>query len=281
MIWHYNCPNCGEPTSVDWERHKKETICLKCRRTHYPPTPDEDPYAYIGGAKWPPEMERVVVARKGSVCAVPGCFASYNTLTFRKPLTEGGKICVDNLIPVCTKHALEKGERDYDQWVRELEEKQAAGAIEAILPSAEAEERFAGIPEEEAAPKYVQPITTGYGVKLTPLTGNQPIVIAPFLRGAVRRVFFDYGWEVKDKAEVQLFLLAWSKGEEPNLELLGTEEFKGLMARKEHRATENSRGNDCLILHLPATPAGRWVAAVVAVGEGSFTISEFVLAGTD
>lgn len=281
MIWHYSCPNCGEPTSVDWERHKQETVCLKCRKSHYPPTPDEDPYAYIGGTKWPPEIERVVVARKGSVCAVPGCFASYNTLTFRKPLTEGGRICVDNLIPVCTKHALEKGVRDYDQWVRELAEQQAAGALETMLPTSEAEMPLEGTPEAEPMPKYVQTIAAGYGVKLTPLLGNKPIVIAPFLRGAVRRVMFDYGWEVKGKGEVQVFLVAWPKGEEPKLELLGTDEFKGLVVRKEHRVAGDTRDNACLILSLPATPAGRWVAAVVAAGEGNFAIFEFVLAGTD
>ncbi len=282
MVWHYKCPNCGAPMAVDWERHKLETVCPKCRTRHYPPTPDEDPYAFIVGPEWPPEMERVVVARRGSVCAVPGCFSSYNTLTFRKPLSRGGTISVDNLIPVCTKHDVEKGERDYDEWVRELEEKRLAEAGELVLPPVETGLPIIGFPETERIVRYVQTIASGYEVKLTPLADNSPVIVAPFLRGAVRRVVFDYRWEAQGRGNFRVFLVAWSKGEKPEFKLLGTEGFKGLSVQKEHSVTEESQqGDDWLTLTLPSDPLGRWVAAVVLTGEVNLMIKEFVLAATD
>ncbi|MEO0068710.1 MAG: HNH endonuclease signature motif containing protein [candidate division WOR-3 bacterium] len=280
MVWHYDCPYCGEPIAVDWNRHRDETVCPKCRAPHYPPTPDEDPFAYIVGAKWPPEMERSVIARKGAGCAVPGCFSDYNTLAYRKPLSLGGRICADNLIPVCTKHALEIAEKDYDKWVQELKERQAEGKETSIGPESEIElPPF--IPPEEKGISYVQPIAQACEVHLTPQKSKKPAIMVPFMRGRVKRVVFDYDWEIKGKARVKVFLCAWPRGEMPYLDFLGSEDFKGTATEKEHSAEREGKGNTTLTLDLPANPSGRWVAAVVISGDGDFGVKEYVLAGTD
>ncbi len=280
MIWHYDCPICGQPVSVDWDRHKDETICPKCRVSHYPPTPDEDPFAYVSGPKWPPEIERSVIARKGAGCAVPGCFADYSTLGYRKPLSSGSRICVDNLVPVCTKHALEIAEKGYDKWVQELKERQVEG--QATFTSTEQEiELPPFIPPEEKAISYVQPIAQSCESHLTPQPGKKPVIMATFLRGRTKRVVFDYDWEIKGKARVKVFLVAWPRGEMPYLDFLGSEDFKGTTIEKEHQAEKDSKGATSIILDLPGTPLGRWVAAVVLSGEGDFVIRDFVLAATD
>lgn len=280
MVWHYDCPYCGQPTSVDWNRHREETVCPKCRAPHYPPTPDEDPFAYVVGAKWPPEMERSVIARKGAGCAVPGCFADYNTLAYRKPLSAGGRICTDNLIPVCTKHSLEIAEKDYDKWVQELKERQIEG--KATFISAESEPGLPPfIPPEEAVINYVQPIAQAWNSQITAQPGKKPVIIAPFLRIRTKRLVFDYDWEIKGKAKINVFLCAWPRGEMPYLDFLGSDDFKGTATEKEHQADRDTRGNASIALDLPVTPTGRWVAAVIVSGEGDFAIREFVLAATD
>jgi hypothetical protein len=266
---------------VDWDRHKEETFCLRCHTRHYPPTPDEDPFAYVGGPKWPPEMERSVVARKGAVCAVPGCFADYNTLALRKPVSEGGKFSVDNLIPVCSRHAQELADKDYDKWVAELRASQPEEQQAATTGTGPEIELPPFIPPLEQIFNYVQPIAQSCELRLAPLPNKKPVIIAPFLRGRVKRVVFDYDWEMKGRSRVKVFVLAWPRGEKPSLELLGSDNFKGIVANKEHQTNEDATGNASIIIDLPPSSSTRWVAAVVLSGEGDFAIKEFVLAGTD
>jgi ribosomal protein L37AE/L43A len=47
MLWNYDCPVCRRPTAVDWRLRKGKVVCGSCGRTHYPPTPYEDRYAYV------------------------------------------------------------------------------------------------------------------------------------------------------------------------------------------------------------------------------------------
>jgi len=282
MLWHYNCPNCGQPLAVEWMRHKEETVCRKCRTKHYPPTPDEDHFAYIGGTKWPPEIEQVVIAHKGSVCSAPGCYRQYNTLTLRKPISQGGKISIDNLIPVCTHHARDKGEMDYEDWIQSLKERQFNEQLAAIpAPALESQFTPAESPEDVPIVNYVQLISREINIRLMPRPENKPVVMAPFFRGAVRKVVFDYEWEAKGGGELKVYLVAWPRGESPRLELLGSDDFNGLKAVKEHIVERNARGQSCVTLELPPAPLGRWTAAVIMEGNGAFAINEFVLAGCD
>lgn len=278
MLWHYNCPNCGQPLEIEWARHKEETVCRKCRRRHYPPTPDEDPFAYIAGTRWPPELEQIVIAHKGSVCSAPGCFRTYNTLALKKPFSKGGRISIDNLIPVCTHHARDKGELDYEEWLAKFQEQKE----EEILPAARPPEA----PPAESADTvpvtgYVQLICRECNVHLMPLPENRPVLMAPFLRGAVRRLVFDYEWEARGGGDVKVYLVAWPRGEEPRLDFLEGGEFSGLKAVREHWTERDARGEGCVTLELPPAPLGRWTAAVVMEGNGAFAIREFVLAGCD
>ncbi len=283
MTWHYNCPECGSAMAVEWSRHKEEVVCRKCRRRHYPPTPDEDHYAYISGQKWPPEMEQVVISRRGTVCVVPGCFASYDTLMLRKPISLGGRICVDNLLPVCFRHSREKGERDYDEWVRELSEKNLTSNTTAAVDLSSLVKLPPPV-EPESQPEvvsYVQAIARGCHLDIKALHPDKPVVVAPFLRGPVRRVVFDFEWEVLGGGEFEVVLVAWPRGEEPKLECYGSESWDGLAAKKEIQASRDARGNECVVLDLPPSPAGRWKVAVLLRGGDNFHIKEFVLAGTD
>lgn len=281
MTWHYNCPNCGQPLAVDWMRHREEVVCRKCRTRHYPPTPDEDHYAYISGLKWPPEMEQVVVARRGTTCVVPGCFSAYQTLCLRRPISLGGRICVDNLVPVCFQHAREKGERDFDEWVAEL--KNTATSVPVLPPEVNTEPVAPPRAEPEPVPvvSYVQSLARGCDLRLSPRPGNRPVVKVPFLRGPVRRLVFEYEWEVRGGTESEVMLVAWPRGVEPKLEELGSENFTAPVAKKWLQVERDARGEGCVILELPAAPAGRWTAAVVINGTGNIAITEYVLAGTD
>ncbi len=300
MLWNYRCPNCGRPLAVEWSRHKDKTNCRHCRSKHYPPTPDEDHFAYISGAKWPLELEKIVVARKGSFCSAPNCFQPYQTLTLRQPLSKGGKLSLDNLIPVCAYHAREKGEQTYEEWIRSLTEKQPEDRIFKPRYSGnetkigfdtndgsnpDASSLVATLPvetsEEEPVLTTVQLIARESQVKLQPILERRPIIIAPFLRGLVNRLVFDYEWEIRGGGDLNVYLTAWSKGQQPKLEHLGTPEFDGLNAVKRHTVTQNAAGQSCLTLILPPAPLGRWTAAVFILGDGAFVIKEFVLAGCD
>lgn len=290
MTWHYNCPVCGNPMAVEWARHKEQTQCRKCRTRHYPPTPDEDHFAYITGQRWPPEMEQVVISRRGSVCTAPGCFREYKTLAPRKPISRGGKISVDNLIPLCFQHARDKGDQDYDDWVRTFKlVKEPAGVclagdeiatIGVITNPAPAEPPRAE-PEPEPVVSYAETIARGYEVYLAPALENRPVVAAPFFRGPVRRLVFDYDWKVRGGCDVSVFLVAWPRGDEPKLESLGAEDWNGFAAVKRMEVERDAQGEGCVMLDLPVSPVGRWTAAVVLKGDGNFAITQFVLAGTD
>lgn len=281
MLWHYNCANCGHPIEIEWARHKDENVCRKCRTRHYPPTPDEDHFAYIVGVKCPPEIEQIVISHKGAVCSAPGCFRPYNKLVMRKPISKGGKISVDNLIPVCAHHAREKGEMDYDEWVKSLMDNRVTAQLSSTLPSGEPEIPPVETPGEEPVVSYVQLISRETNTRLMPLSENKPVVMAPFFRGAVRMVVFDYEWEARGGGEVKVYLAAWPRGHPPRLDLLGSQEFEGLTAVKEHIVERNAQGQSCITLELPAVPMGRWTVAVIMEGNCAFAINEFVLAACD
>jgi len=172
MIWHYDCANCRTALNVDWGDREEEVVCPRCRQHHYPPTPGEDQLAYIGGDHWPPEVEEAVTVLRGTTCEVPGCFHQFETLALRKPASQGGRLSVENLIPMCHHHARLKGERDYNRWLAGLTAEERAGPGPSIKfdfttedlpaptrsPAATAGDggaprtTAAGLPEHESAP---------------------------------------------------------------------------------------------------------------------------------
>jgi len=228
-------------------------------------------------------MEQVVISRRGTICVVPGCFATYDTLILRKPISLGGRISVDNLLPACFRHSRERGERDYDEWARELAE-QSATSMPKESEDVSSLPKLPPWSAPEPTPEVVscvQTIASGCHLNLRSVQPDKPVVVAPFLRGPVRRVVFDFEWEVLGGGDFEVALVAWPRGEEPGLEKYGSEDWDGLAAKKEIQVERDARGDGCVVLELPVSPAGRWKAAVLLRGSGDFRIKEFVLAGID
>src|SRR5512137_2366243 len=119
MLWNYDCPECHRPTSVDWKQREADAVCRRCAKTHYPPTPHEDHYAYVDDVKWPTEIEETVVSIRGAICCVPGCYGEHATLIYRVPPSAGGKTSVENLMPACKRHGDSRGSRPWDEWMAE------------------------------------------------------------------------------------------------------------------------------------------------------------------
>jgi hypothetical protein len=291
MQWNYNCPECQKPTSVDWKQREAEALCRRCAKVHYPPTPNEDHYAYVDEVQWPPEMEEAVISIRGAICAVPGCYGEHTTLVFRKPPSTGGQTSVENLVPVCAKHAASKGSRPWDEWIAEAREelatqKKSAPTFEVTItkhddkletPAAE----FAAPPPGLMLPLATMraprpPKTTGPGQTLVELK-----VAVPFLRGPAGKITFNYDWEMKKSGKCQVFLLAWPRGNDPDNSLIGGPKFPGFQMGKDHLGVKDEKGNAEIELRLPDTPGGRWTVAVAVLDAGcDFQFTEYALAAT-
>jgi len=291
MLWNYTCPECHRPTSVDWKQRETETTCRRCERLHYPPTPHEDHYAYVDEVKWPPEIEEAVVALRGTVCAVPGCYHERTTLVFRQPASAGGQTSVDNLMPVCARHAASKGSKLWDEWLAEASKEQAAQ--KQAEPKFEITITEHPLTDEVPASEFVAP--AGLMLSLAAHASPRPLRAAgpdgkplidlrlevPFLRGPAGKVAFSYDWEMKRSGRCRVFLVAWPRGEEPDISLLGGPKYVGISAAKEHLGVKDEKGNAELELALPATPGGRWTAAVALLDQGcDFRFIEYALAAT-
>jgi hypothetical protein len=121
MKWHYACPFCGVLRWVEWADRNKRYICNKDNSKSYvPPSPSEQPSAYVDTHNWPQEMEDAVANKKGNKCTVPDCGKSYETLDHRVAWANGGKTSVDNLYPMCNEHNQSKLDQDYQTWLKSL-----------------------------------------------------------------------------------------------------------------------------------------------------------------
>lgn len=292
MFWNYSCPECNKPTSVDWSGREAEATCRRCAKSHYPPTPHEDHYAYVDELKWPPELEEAVISLRGTVCAVPGCFGEHTTLVFRVPISAGGQTSVDNLMPVCARHSVSKGERAWDEWIADARqelaaEKQAAPKFEVTITKHP-------LTDEAPASDFVAP-PAGLMVPLAGLRlprapkaagpGAAPLadlkLAVPFLRGPAGKITFNYDWEMKKSGRCRLFVLAWPRGDEPDITLLGGPKYHGFQVGKDHLGVKDEKGNAELELTLPASPGGRWTVAVAVLDQGcDFQLAEYALAAT-
>lgn len=279
MRWHYHCPECKEPLDIDWEWLKEELTCPCCTQKHYPPTPSEDHFAYVSSEQPPRDMETAVVSLRGTTCAAPGCFETYSSLVHRVATARGGHTCVDNLIPLCAAHILAKADRDYDEWAAEL---RAAGSAQYDAGSA-----AAGPTLDSWAARSADMLASLRTATRTDLIASNAIcgpapegmlVRAPFMRFGVRRLLFDYDWQLTGTDPVRLALVAWPHEEPPDLTQVADPDFTGHVTVAEHAG---AAGSGRLELTLPEMPLGRWVAAVVATGTTRLTLGDYVLAGTD
>jgi hypothetical protein len=282
MIWHYSCPECGRPVEIDWDWLKHEIMCPGCRANHYPPTPGEDHFAYVGGDRWPKDMEAAVVSLRGTTCAAPGCFQKYTTLAHRRGPGRGGRTSVDNLIPLCAPHARAKGTRDYEDWAAELREAQPAATP---LPEAPRVTPVSAWPQPAVEPglgaaRVVPVQMLASSAAVTPGRG-EVVVRAPFLRAAAARLVLDYDWRAKAGTVCRVYLTAWPHQRPPKLEALGTPDYDGTSVVNDHSVQKDDSGSARLELALASEPAGRWVAAVFVRPGAGLEVTEFVLAGSE
>jgi hypothetical protein len=292
MLWNYDCPSCHRPTRVDWRLREGEVICHVCERTHYPPTPHEDRYAYVDSEQWPKEMEEAVTALRGTICSVTGCYHERTTLVHRQPLSAEGRTSVDNLMPLCARHAASKGDRPYNEWLAAVRQEDASLkqnepemeiTITAHPPAPDLPVTDYGVPSGFALP--LASARTALAPKVA-APGAQPLaelkLAVPFLRGSVGKVAFSYDWVMKKSGRCRVFLLAWPRGDEPDISLLGGPKFAGLTIAKDHLGVRDESGNAQLELPLPALPGGRWTAAVAILDEGcELQLTEYALAASN
>jgi len=289
MFWNYDCPECGRPTSVDWSQRETETNCRRCARPHYPPTPHENHYAYVDEMKWPPEMEEAVVSIRGAICAVPGCYGEHATLIFRKPAETGGSTSVENLMPACARHAATRGSQPWEEWLAQVSKEQAT--LKPAKPLFEVTITKHDPTPEAPAADFVAP--AGAMLPLasarvtrppkTAVPGAEPLaelkLAVPFLRGPAGKITFNYDWEMKKSGRCRVFVLAWPRGDEPDVSLLGGPKYTGLQKGKDHLGVKDEKGNAEIELPLPATPGGRWTAGVAVLDMGcDFQFTEYALA---
>jgi len=235
-------------------------------------------------------MEEAVISIRGAICAVPGCYGEHTTLVFRKPPSAGGQTSVENLLPVCARHAVSKGERSWDEWIAEAREEQAsqkkaAPTFEVTITTHEPKPE-AAVAEAVAPAGVMLPLAT-MRVPRPPKTAGPGAPLAelklavPFLRGPAGKLTFNYDWEMKKSGKCQVFLLAWPRGNEPDISLVGGPTYHGFHMTKDHLGVKDEKGNTEIELRLPDSPGGRWTAAVAVLDAGcDFQFTEYALAAT-
>jgi hypothetical protein len=283
MYWNYNCPRCRAETKVAWKTRGTEVVCHSCGELHYPPTPHEDRYGWVDTTEWPEEMQQAVEAVRGTVCAVTGCYKQHETLVHRRSYKSGGKTSVDNLIPLCRHHADLKGEKEYDEWLFEIKEQEAAQRknepkFEITITAAGAGQEATGTaPTIGAMVSSTILIAAGR----TPIEVKPPVqlkVATPFLRGPATRIVLDYDWKMNGNGKCKVFLTAWPRGQQPNFDFLGSMGFTGRMGFKEHVGNAGDKGNGTVEIQLPDAPGGRWNVAVAVIDEGTkVELTEFAV----
>lgn len=279
MLWHYSCARCGEPLEVDWEWLREEVTCPRCHTTHYPPTPAEDHSAYVGTEAWPPELEQAVIALRGTTCSVPGCFQDYSTLAHRVPPSASGRTSIDNLLPLCARHAGLMSDRPYDEWLQELGTETPAPApdFEITFTHGRKAEEEAAAPAVPAGGLYVQPLAASLTTPELP-AGIRPVLAVPFLPGAARRLKFDYGWGRQSDGGCRVLLLAWPDADPPDLRIL-PDAPRCQCVGNVHHGTAGQSGTGTLDLGLPEGAKDRWTALVVVVDQGGqLAVRDYLLA---
>jgi hypothetical protein len=278
MIWHYRCPSCSQQLEANWDWHREEVTCPQCRNRHYPPTPHEDRYAWFGGDKWPQEMADAVVAVRGTTCAVPGCYQAYDVMVHRKPMAKGGRTSVDNLLPMCTRHARLKGGQDYDEWLRTQPEVASVTQAEPIKITITPKQPA---PPPEPIARYIgfcQPVAGM--VKPPPLPAGLRLVTAtPFLPGPARRLLLSYDWRLESDGSARVVLFAWPHDHPPEV-ASGTQGCP--QAANQHSGRAGESGTASLELGLTGPADHGWTAALALEDpDGRLVLEQYLLSLTD
>lgn len=299
MVWHYNCANCRTALNVDWEDREEEVVCPRCREHHYPPTPSEDQLAYIGGDHWPPEVEEAVTSLRGMTCEVPGCFHQFETLALRKPASHGGRVSVDNLIPMCHHHARLKGESDYDGWLAGLSAEERVGpgpsikiefTTEASSPplsgsgstsASAADPRAPAAGTQEQKPGLLCQILASHTTIADrhPPEGLQLVTAAPLLAGSFRRVVLHYYCALAGPGSCRVILAAWPRSRPPDWSQ-GLDGCGALVAVGHHEYPSADCAEAKLELDLAVTDdKGFWTVAIfLGSAGGRPELTDFLLA---
>lgn len=276
MDWHYNCPNCGTPIKTEWDPTPREASCPSCRKRHFPPTPSEDHLAYVGSDHWPRDIEEVVIALRGAVCSVAGCFHEHTTLVHRRPVTRGGHTSVDNLLPMCAHHARELGLQDYDEWVK--------NRPAAAVPTMQIELTALNRPASDSA--GIQ-MTHGAGFCQTvaaagPAPSSPPdlrlVVHRLFVPGPARWVVLKYDWRIGQGESLGVFLLTWPLGQEPSFGAAGA---KSPVAAGNHFRRDGESGSARLQVNIHPVAEQVWNAAVYVKGDPGAEFERYALFAAD
>lgn len=267
MIWHYRCPDCRRELQADWADAQHEHVCPGCRSHHYPPMPSEDHAAYVGGDRWPKEMEETVIKLRGTVCSVRGCYHEYKTLVRRRPLLKGGRLSVENLLQMCPQHAREMGTQDYDEWVATLPAtaaKPEAPTIEITITADSHAEESKSKAQPRSTPDWVETARPIAGRAAVPGPFPEKVRLvgaAPFLPGSGQRLLLLYDWSLEANDSCLVVFAAWPNNQAPDFSK-GVENLK-LSTFNMHRSAEGQQGSAVLQLDLPGPSAGLWTAAVI------------------
>ena len=232
-----------------------------------------------------------MVSIRGAICCVPGCYGEHATLIYRVPPSTGGKTSVENLVPACKRHADSKGSRAWDEWIAEARQelanqKQKAPTFEVTItkhdvnpevPAAEFAAPLPGLMLPLATMRMPRPVQAAVaGNSLAELK-----VAVPFLRGPAGKITFNYDWKMLKSGKCQVFLLAWPRGDEPDISLVGGPKYPGFQIVKDHLGVKDEKGTNEMELRLPDSPGGRWTAAVAVLDAGcDFQFTEYALAAT-
>ena len=121
MKYCYKCKYCGEFGCVEWENRTQSFNCHNCKKNHIPPNVKVDHDAYVDQHDWTEEMKEEVIRIHGKNCIVPWCSKTADTLDHILAWDNGGKTSVNNLQPMCKQHNSSKGNINYRNWLKEIE----------------------------------------------------------------------------------------------------------------------------------------------------------------
>ena len=265
MIWHYHCPKCGRALEVPWDDIELEVICPGCGTAHFAPTPGQDHTAYIGGERWPQELEDEVVALRGSACVVPGCYREHTTLVPRLPYTKGGRSSVENLVPACAEHAAGRGEDDYDEWLARFAKKEPNTAASGITITTTTAARDAMPVQTFGQIRGIQPVAGQVSLPGPFPAGTHLVFVAPFVPGPANRLVLYYEWKLGPGESCRVVLGIWPRSDQPDFSK-GFGDSKGYTTN-EHRATAGRESSALLEIVLPESEEELWVAAVWVQAE--------------
>jgi hypothetical protein len=282
LLWHYNCPECQGPLQVEWDEVKTERVCGHCRKHHFAPTPAEDHMAYVGSDRWPRDMADAVLALRGEACVVPGCFHEHTTFVHRKPESRGGHTSVDNLLPMCARHAREKGQHDYDTWLRTLPRADVADkpVMEITLTALHRDPEPGSKVQTRHGTSYCQTIAHQGELGVEIPADLRLVTHTMFIPGPACWLVLKYDWRFGPGESCGVVLMAWAASERPDFTVATGP--KRSVAANTHQRKDGEVGSSRIALRMRPETEEVWHAAVfIKVSAGTLNIDRWVLAATD